>query len=99
MEEEVKTEGEGRWWPGWQGICPHPAHSQRRSLLAGCPPAPPSPAPFQQARHFDVLRPSAMNLHNGHALEVLGDGVLKRRPDIRQLASNSDTPIGTPLEQ
>jgi hypothetical protein len=44
-------------------------YSQGRSLIAAYP-HPSSLTPFQQACHFDVLRPSAMNLHNGHALEV-----------------------------
>jgi hypothetical protein len=39
---------------------------------------PPFPLP-SQAYHFEVLRPSAMNLHNGHANEVLGGRVLQRR--------------------
>ncbi len=34
VEEELITEGEGRWWPGWQGISAPPpcAHSWRRDL-------------------------------------------------------------------
>ncbi len=54
------------------------AHNLRRNWRAVYPHTPFPPLP-SQACHFDVLSPSAMNLHNGHAHEVLGGRVLKRR--------------------